>query len=210
MRRQHRDSDSSTINPPPRDHVLLLLAELVDTQTHRIARLEIDRRGFPAHAYTRRRARRDDVPRLEGHETTDVADQRGNAEDHGPRVAGLHALAVHIEPHVKVLHVTDFVAGDKPGTDGAEGVAAFTLVPRAATFDLELAFGDIVDHDIAGDALEGSALLDVARGGSDDDAELDFPVGLLRVFRDHDLIIRSLQAADRLGKDDRLGGNGLV
>src|SRR5207244_12960651 len=59
------------------------------------------------------------------HETTDVADQRGNAEDHGPRVAGLHALAVHIEPHVKVLHVTDFVAGDKPGTDGAEGVAAF-------------------------------------------------------------------------------------
>src|SRR5207244_11971430 len=103
------------------------------------------------------------------HETTDVADQRGNAEDHGPRVAALHALAVHIEPHVKVLHVTDFVAGDKPGTDGAEGVAAFTLVPRAATFDLELAFGDIVDHDIAGDALERSALLDVARGGSDDD-----------------------------------------
>ena len=53
----------------------------------------------------------------------------GDAEDHRPRVAGLPALAVDVEPHVEVLQVLDLVGGDEPRADRAERVAALALAP---------------------------------------------------------------------------------
>lgn len=46
-------------------------------------------------------------------------------------LAVLHALAVHVEPDGEGLRIGDVIARDQPRAHGAEGVAAFALVPFA-------------------------------------------------------------------------------
>src|SRR3546814_13531700 len=58
-----------------------------------------------AHADARRGAGRDDVARLEAHELGQVADEEGDAVDHGPGRAVLIALAVDLQPHRQHLRV---------------------------------------------------------------------------------------------------------
>jgi hypothetical protein len=88
-----------------------------------------------------------------------------------------------------VLRVLDLVGRDHPRPDRAEGVAALALVPGAAALELVLALGDVVDDAVAGDVLERVGLVDVARLCADDDAELDLPVALDRVLRQHDGVV---------------------
>ena len=54
----------------------------------------------------------------------------------------------------RVLDATDLVGGDEPGADGAEGVAAFAFDPLAVLFELEGAFGEVVDDAVARYMLE--------------------------------------------------------
>ena len=51
---------------------LVLAAETLDTEPHRIARSQINRRGLVAQADSWRRPRRYDVTGFQGHESTDV------------------------------------------------------------------------------------------------------------------------------------------
>ena len=129
------------------------------------------------------------------------------AEDHGARVAALHALAVHVEEHVEHLRVGNLVGGDKPGPNRAERVVALALVPLRG-LHLEGALGDVVHHAIAGDVGERLVLRDMARGGADHDAEFALPVELGRVRRLDDVVVRAADRSGRLAEDDRLGGNG--
>ena len=55
------------------------------------------------------------------------------------------------QPDFEVLGVGDFVGGDEPGAEGAEGVAAFTLGPLAAAVFLEGPLADVVRDAVAGD-----------------------------------------------------------
>ena len=122
--------------------LLRLLAEALDAEAHGLAGLQEDRVRLHAHADAGRRAGGDDVAGLQGHELADVADELGDAEDHRLGRAVLAAVAVDLEPHVEVLRVGDFVVGDEPGADRAEGVAALALVPLAAALDLEFALAE--------------------------------------------------------------------
>src|SRR5215470_15473599 len=76
-------------------------------------------------------AERHDIAGLERHEAADIADDMRDAEDHGLRAAGLHALAVDVEPHVEGLRVRDLVPRHQPRTERREGVAALAFVPLA-------------------------------------------------------------------------------
>jgi len=156
-----------------------------------------------AHAW--RRARGDDVARFQGHELRQVADDLRDGENHGLRIAGLHALAIDFQVQVQVLLVDDFVARDQPRTDGAEGVAALALIPLAAPLQLERAFGNVVDDAIAGHVFQCVRFAHVLCPRTDDDAQFHFPVRLFRAFRQHDIVVGTIQAADRLHEDDGLG-----
>src|SRR4051794_26803408 len=116
----------------PGDHALPLLAESIDPKRHDVAGLEVDWLRLHAHADPGRRAGGDDVARQQGHEPADVADNLDDAEDHRLRVAGLHALAVYVEPHAKRMRIRHLVLGDQPGADRTERVAALALVPGSA------------------------------------------------------------------------------
>ena len=87
------------------DDLLALLAEALDAERHDVARLQEHRVGL--------------MPRPTPGGVPVVMTSPGrsvmywltcemifaHAEDHGARVAGLHALAVHVEPHVEALRV---------------------------------------------------------------------------------------------------------
>ena len=64
------------------------------------------------------------------------------------------------------------------------------------------------DDAIAGDVIQRVGLADILRRLADDDAELDFPVGLLRAARDADIVVRADDGRGRLHEDDRLGRHG--
>src|SRR6185312_17428901 len=151
-----------------------------------------------AHADTGRSARGDDVSRLERHEVTDIAHDPGDRKDHGTGVAGLHPLAIHLEPHVEALHIVHLVTGHQPGTHRPKGVAALALVPRAAALELIFPLRKIIDHAVAGDVLERVALIHIACRRADHDPELDLPVRLRRAPREHHIVIGALQTAHRL------------
>ncbi len=162
----------------------------LDPQSHHVAFLEEHRRRLHAQPHARRRAGDDDVARLHDEELRAVPDQMLGAEDHGARVAALALLAVDVEPHVEVLHVLDLVARHQPRPDRPEGLAAFALVPLAAgARDLEVALGDVVRHEIAGDGVLRFRLVEIARALADDDAELDLPVELGRLARDDGVVV---------------------
>ena len=62
-------------------------------------------------------------------------------------------VTVYFQPHFKILRVGDFVFGNQPGADRAEGVGAFAFGPLAGAFELEGALGEVVDYAVAGDVV---------------------------------------------------------
>src|SRR5436190_15816142 len=118
--------------------LLALLAEPLNAERDDVAGLEPHRLRLHAERDARRGAGGDHVARLDHEELRAVPDDMRDAEDHRPGVAALALLAVHVEPHVELLHVLDLVPGDEPGAERAELLAALALGPLAAAFDLEL------------------------------------------------------------------------
>ena len=123
-----------------------------------MARAE-ERGGLHAGADAGRRAGGDDVAGVEREKLAKVANEFLDAKDHSVGGAVLAALAVDFEPEFQVLRVGDFVFGDEPGAEGAEGVAAFAFGPLAAAVFLERAFADIVRNAVASDIVRASASL---------------------------------------------------
>src|SRR5580704_9030122 len=116
---------------------------------------------FSAHAYAWGCAGGDDVAGVQAHEAAQVANDVGDREDHGFGVATLILVVVYFQPHIQVLWVGDFVSGDQPRADGAEGVGTFAFGPLAGAFGLEGALRDVVDDAVAGYVGEGVGLGDV-------------------------------------------------
>ncbi|MNE40457.1 hypothetical protein D3C80_1344780 [compost metagenome] len=58
--------------------------------------------------------------------------------------------------------------------------------------------------------VQGVGLFDVGGALADDDAKLDFPIGLLRATRDDNGVVRARQAGDGLGEDHGLRRDGQV
>ncbi len=187
--------------------VCFLLSKARNAERDDIARLQVARRLL-AHADARRRAGGDDVARLQRHEAAEVRHEEGDAVDHGLGGAVLHGLAIDREPHVERLRVGNLVLRHQPGADRAEGVGGLALGPLSRMLELEGALGDIVHDAVAGDIIQRLGFRDVFRGLADDDAELDFPIGLLRAARDQHIVIRTANGRRGLHEDDRLRRNG--
>src|SRR3954452_14852942 len=97
-----------------------------------------------------------------------------------------------------------FVCGDQNGSNGPEGVKALALVPAAAALELIFALRHIVHEAIARNVVERFGLLDVPGRPAHDHPEFNLPVALCcSRWKDH-VIVRTNDAADRLGEDDRL------
>ena len=108
-----------------------------------------------------------------------VGDQRADVENHRRGRAALHALAIDVEPHSKLLRIGDFVGGDQPRPEGTEGRAALALDPlAAAALELIGAFGDVVADAVPSDVVQRIALADIAGACADHDRQFDFPIGL--------------------------------
>src|ERR1700730_243704 len=88
---------SPTLIPEPH-HFAALLAETLDPEADQVAGFEEFRRLL-ALSDAGRRAGGDHVAGLQHHELRHVGDDMPDVEDHGPGRAGLHAVAVHVEPH---------------------------------------------------------------------------------------------------------------
>ena len=140
-------------------------------------------------------------------EFAQVADELFNAEDHRARWSRSGGVRRRLRARAEVLRVGDFIFGDEPRAEGAEGVAAFAFGPLAAAVFLVGAFADVVRNAVAGDIVEGVRLADVLRRRADDDAELDFPIGLRGAAGDADVVVRADDGAGGLHKEDRLLGD---
>lgn len=78
----------------------------------------------------------DEIPLLQGDEVADVADEKGDGEDHLGGAAALPELVVHLQPQLHVARVRDALPGDEL-TDGAGGVESFGQGP-GQTLGLQL------------------------------------------------------------------------
>src|SRR4029077_4228932 len=143
--------------------LLALLAEPLDAERDDVAGLEPNGSRLHAERDARRRAGGDDVARLHHEDLRAVPDDVRDAEDHRLGIAALALLAVHVEPHVELLHVLDLVFGDEPRPERAERLAALALGPLPAALGLEVAFRHVVADAVAGDDVERVLLGEIAR-----------------------------------------------
>src|SRR5260370_14603142 len=181
----------------PGEDPLALLAEPLNPERNMIAGLEEALRLHP-HAAAGRRARRNDVARLQNHEMRDVGNELLHVEDHRRGRPLLHALAIDVEPHVELLHIGDLIPGDEPGPERAECRTTLALHPLAGTLGLEFALGDVVADAIARDEIQSLVLGDVGGAGADDDRKLDLPIRLDRALRNDDVVVGPDDARRRL------------
>src|ERR1700712_772610 len=123
---------------------LRLLAKSFDAELDRLAGIEKHRR-LHSEPDAGRGAGRDDVARLQAHELRDIVDEERDAEDHGPGRAVLAHDAVDREPHLQILRIGDFIAGNQPWPDRTKAVGRFSFRPLTSAFRLELAFRHVVD-----------------------------------------------------------------
>ena len=89
----------------------------------------------------------------------------------------LALLAVHVEPHLEILRVLDFVTGDEPRPDRPEGLAAFAFIPLSArAVDLKATLRHVIRQEIARDRAHRLASVEIACALADHDAEFDLVV----------------------------------
>src|SRR3981081_4583878 len=185
-------------------HFLPLIAQSVYAERDDVACLEESRLRLHAEPDTGRRARDDDVARLQHEELRAVPDEVLAIEDHGLGIAALALLAIDVEPHVEALRVLDLILGDQPGAERPERLAALALDPLSGALDLEHALRHVVGEAVSGDHVQRLLLRQVARALTDDDAEFDFPVELGRALRNDRVVVRPADAGAYLVEDDRL------
>src|SRR5271156_4484268 len=185
------------------NHSLVLLPKAFDAQVDGIAGSQINRRLL-SKPYAGRRAGGNNVSGLEAHEAAEIADKVCDSEDHGPCVAALIAMTISLQPHVEVLRVGDFVGGDEPRTDGAEGIRALSLHPLASSLKLKSALGEIVDHAVSSHIGKRVFLGKILRLLSNHHAEFNLPVGFGRAARDDHVIVGAADSRGGLHKQDGL------
>src|ERR1022692_751737 len=187
-----------------RHDLLRLGAQPVDADFDHVAGPQIFRLHLAADADARGRAGGDHVARLQHEELRAIPNDMLAVEDHVAGVAILALLAVDVRPYSEVLRVLDFVLGDEPGPERAEGLGALALGEGLPMLQLERALRHVVAQAIAGDDVHGFFLREITRALADHDDEFALVIELAGVLRDHGVVVRPTDAARRLVEDDRL------
>ncbi len=174
----------------------------------RVPRLQEDRR-LAGEADAGRRARRDEIAGRERDEVREVADEVAHVEDERLGVSGLHERAVHPQLEIEDVGIGDLGAVRDVRSHRGQGVA--DLAGRPLTGDeLEVAGAHVVDDRVTGHVVERALARHEAGGAADDDAELDFPVELLRSARPQDRLAGIEDGGVPLREDGWLLGNRLA
>src|SRR5690606_6927889 len=160
-----------------------------------------------AHAYACGRARGDHVARHQGHQFAHVAYDRRAVEDHFPGIAALYGFTVQLQPDIEGLWVAHIVGRRQPRANRPERIEALALVPRAAALELEMPLGHVVHHAITRHVRPRLVFADIPRPRADHDSQFDFPIDLLRLARQHHVIVRADHTRIRLHEDDGFGGD---
>ena len=104
-------------------------------------------------------------------------DDLGNRENHGSGIAILHPLPVHVQSHVQILWIGNFIPGDQPRPCRAKSVTRFSFGPLTGQVGLKMALRHIVDNAIARHMIERFGLIDIFCSFANHYAQFDFPVG---------------------------------
>jgi hypothetical protein len=93
----------------PRDHHLALNSEFVDAEVNNVTGVQVNWIGLLPKSDSRRRASGNNVTGTQRHEFGQICNQRTHPKDHGACISRLHAPTIHLEPHSKILRVTNVV-----------------------------------------------------------------------------------------------------
>src|SRR5664279_3828839 len=138
-----------------RHDLLPLRAQPVDAEFDHVAGLQILRLHLAAKPDAGGRAGDDHVAWLQHEELRAIPNDMLAIEDHVAGVAVLALLAIDGRPYREVLRVLDFVLGDEPGTERAEGLGALALADGLTVLQLEGALRYVIADAIAGDDVQG-------------------------------------------------------
>src|SRR5690606_30656452 len=188
------------------DGLALLFAQTFHSQPYAPSGPQADGFRLDAHADSRWRPGGDEVAWLQAHKLGEVRDDMLHRKDHGLGGAILIAMPIDLQPEPQVLRIRDLIAGHQVGADGAEGVMALALHPLSATLRLKFPLGNIVHDAVAGHIVERLFFRDVLGLLADDEGQFDLPVGLARVARNLDGIVRPDDATRRLHENHGLAG----
>ena len=135
----------------------------------------------------------------------DVVQEHVDPEDQRCRPTGLAALSIDVEPEVETRGHIDLVGRHQPRTQRVEGLRRLALHPLATVIKLEGTLRHVIGNNEPCDVRPGiGGRVEVAAGGSDDDAELNLVVDLGRAARDVHVVCRTDNGVGSLGKEQRL------
>src|SRR5579871_1219638 len=132
----------------PRHYFLLLLPKPIDSQPHHISRPQIHRRLL-SEPDSRRRARRNNVARLQTHEPAQITHQMRHAENHRLRRSVLITLSIHFQPQMQILRIRNFVVRHEPRPNRPKRVGTLSLHPLPRAFQLKRALRQIIHHAVS-------------------------------------------------------------
>src|SRR5437016_2123324 len=160
-------------------------------------------------ADTGRRARGNEIAGRERDEVREIAHEVADVEDERLGVAVLHLRAVHPQLQLEDVGIGNLRPVRDVRPHRRHRVADLARGPLAGD-ELEVAGADVVDVRVARDVVERALARHEARGPADDDAELHFPVELLRSARTQNRLARIENGGVPLREDGRLLGDRLA
>ena len=125
-----------------RRHGIFDKTDTLDLDPHAVAYLE-KRRWLHGRPYPARRARENQITRLQRHRTAEMGNLIEDVENHMPSVGVLPGFAVDRTCQLEPLRVAELVGGDDPGTDRCMGIERLSQNPLRSV-QLPVAYGDVV------------------------------------------------------------------
>src|SRR5665213_3269454 len=164
-------------------HVVRQRTDAVDRRGDAIARLEED---APAHTHPGRRARGNDIARLECDDRRQVSDLLAHGPNHVCGRVLLHRLVVDVEAQRNLLRVGYLPRRHDPRAERCKSVMALALEPveleRVVAAHVEIARRDVVDDRIACHCVQRTLRRDAPASHADHRSQLDLPVELAAVI----------------------------
>ena len=134
-----------------------------------------------------------------------MAEDLRDRRRHAARVRRLPRLAVHAQRHREIVRIRDLVRRDDPRAERAERVDRLAEREDAAPHlaSLDVARGDVVEDDVAGDVVHRLLRAEPLAVLADDHRELELVVELLgEVLGIDDRLVRADDRVDVLEEDD--------
>ena len=183
-------------------------AELVDFDFNDVARLQKDGR-LAGETHTRRRAREDQVPRLQCENLRQISQDLADREDHLPRIAVLHRLPIEPQLYGQLVRIRDFVLRDQVRSGRSKRIERLADHPLLAVlFQLPVASGDIMPDGIAGNIIQAVVGPNVSAASAHYNDQLGLVIDLLAHGGQHNGLSLPDECRGVLAEQNRFPGDG--